>query len=201
MKLKSIILIIVGIMTAIMSYVLITHSADNNERPLDQNKAQTGVLADVGWRKVDQSSLNASNDQTIPAIANKYSDPKYHFTFSYPDGFKVRTINTDNYYIVVVENGHDSTIGFQLAISLSPTPTLGQNELRAIAGSLAIKDPQMVTVGAGSGGIAFVSDNQSFGGNSREVWFVYDGNLYQISTYMKNDALLRAVLGSWNFRD
>jgi hypothetical protein len=49
-------------------------------------------------------------------------------------------------------------------------------------------------------GLAFVSDNEAFGGRSREVWFVYDGYLYQISTYLGMDQLVQNVLASWTFR-
>lgn len=48
-------------------------------------------------------------------------------------------------------------------------------------------------------GVAFRSDNEAFGGDSREVWFPFNGYLYQISTYARLDPLLKAMFATWKF--
>ena len=48
-------------------------------------------------------------------------------------------------------------------------------------------------------GINFKSDNPTFDGDSREVWFVYKTNIYQISTYAHDDGLLQSELQTWTF--
>jgi hypothetical protein len=64
---------------------------------------------------------------------------------------------------------------------------------------LKISDEQSVEIGANHTGLAFKSDNAAFGGASREVWFVFRGNLYQISTYERLDPLLKAIFATWQF--
>jgi hypothetical protein len=59
---------------------------------------------------------------------------------------------------------------------------------------------QLVEVGPNYVGLAFKSDNQAFDGASREVWFVFRGNLYQISTYAWLDPLLQAIFKTWQFQ-
>ncbi len=44
-----------------------------------------------------------------------------------------------------------------------------------------------------------MSDNPAFAGASREVWFVFNTNLYQISTYTEFDELLKGLFGTWQF--
>jgi len=58
---------------------------------------------------------------------------------------------------------------------------------------------QPVEIGDDYTGVAFRSDNPAFGGASREVWFVFHGNLYQISTYEHLDSLLQTMFSTWKF--
>jgi hypothetical protein len=101
---------------------------------------------------------------------------------------------------VVVQDGKGN--GFQVVIA--PFDEVGSvlTKERVVADipDLVITDVQDVELGAKGRGIAFKSNNEAFGGSSREVWFVFDGHLYQISTYIKNDPLLQAVLGTWQFK-
>ena len=48
-------------------------------------------------------------------------------------------------------------------------------------------------------GYTFKSDNPAFDGASSDAWFVYRGSLYQLSTYARDDALLKRLLASWTF--
>lgn len=45
----------------------------------------------------------------------------------------------------------------------------------------------------------FQSDNPAFDGASREVWFVYNDYLYQISAYAEFDEFLKELFGTWQF--
>ena len=44
-------------------------------------------------------------------------------------------------------------------------------------------------------GYTFKSDNPAFDGASSDAWFVYRGSLYQLSTYARDDALLKRLIG------
>jgi len=48
-------------------------------------------------------------------------------------------------------------------------------------------------------GYTFKSNNPAFDGASSDAWFVYRGSLYQLSTYARDDALLKQLLSSWTF--
>jgi len=76
---------------------------------------------------------------------------------------------------------------------------------------LKISDAQELLIGEGRKGLAFMSDNPAFcaspepcvkegNGKSREVWFVFGGNLYQISTYAEQDEFLKRLFGTWQFK-
>jgi hypothetical protein len=73
--------------------------------------------------------------------------------------------------------------------------------------TLEIGDPSTSSGQVSYKGVAFKSDNEAFGGDSREVWFVYPEcnrgvchpQLYQISTYARLDPLLKSLFATWEF--
>ena len=91
--------------------------------------------------------------------------------------------------------------GFQISISPidEDIPALTVERIRQDLPNLLIESPQDVILGDAGKGVAFISNDSTFDGRSREVWFVFNRNLYQIRTYMKYDEVLRAVLSSWKF--
>lgn len=134
-----------------------------------------------------------------------YKDDTYKFSFNYPSGFTITEPVTALESSDVIQDAlliqDESGDGFQIIISsfTEPTDVLTPERVRADIPDLKIEAVQEVLLGNGGKGLAFKSNNDSFGGSSREVWFVFDGSLYQISTYIRNDPLLQAVLGTWEF--
>jgi hypothetical protein len=144
-------------------------------------------------------------DTIAPAEMSKtYADEEYKFSFKYPEAFTVNTIPNDmpdqSGKLIVVQNSTGQ--GFQMSI----TPTDGEvtvltpERIHQDLPDLAIHEPQEVIIGDGGKGLAFISDNETFSGGSREVWFVYGGAFYQISTYKRYDPFLQAVLQTWEFK-
>jgi len=66
---------------------------------------------------------------------------------------------------------------------------------------MRIEDVQEVEIGPNRKGIAFLSDNPNFGGRSRDVWFVYKKELYQITTYAEQDEFLKKMFSTWVFHE
>ncbi|MAF13679.1 MAG: hypothetical protein CMI53_02185, partial [Parcubacteria group bacterium] len=66
--------------------------------------------------------------------------------------------------------------------------------------NIIMEQLQEFLIGNGISGLAFISESESFG-TSREVWFVWDGNLFQISTYIESQDLLQEILRTWRFKN
>ena len=140
-----------------------------------------------------------SSSTPIPSLTQTYTDSAQHFSFNYPEGYSVREVSGDDTSRVLVIESASATDGIQIII----TPDYLDSSITAEAIHEAIPDmkvenPQSFPVGANSG-LAFQSDNSAFGGASREVWFVYNGFLYQISTYAESDELLKKIFETWTF--
>jgi hypothetical protein len=58
-------------------------------------------------------------------------------------------------------------------------------------------DPTEVVVD-GARGIKFFSKAPRMN-DTREVWFIYNGFLYEVTTYKELDAWLQPILQSWQF--
>jgi hypothetical protein len=64
---------------------------------------------------------------------------------------------------------------------------------------IALKDPQMFTLDGKARGTMFSSNDPAFNGASKEVWFVYKRDVYQVSSYLTYDELVKQILGTWRF--
>lgn len=173
------------------------------------------ILIAISLYKSVTSLSTISNSPSAPSedapvvvgeLSERYTNDKYAFSFSYPKGYTVRLMQDperDNASVILVQNASTS-VGFQIHIESTGEgfTELTKERIQTDLPGMLIKDPQEVVMGddknAGKG-IAFLSDDAAFGGNSREVWFVFNRNLYQIRTYAKYDPLLQAVLTSWKF--
>jgi hypothetical protein len=141
----------------------------------------------------------------VPPLGKTYANDAYGFSFSYPDGYAVQDAATDDATgarTILVQDAKGSGVQILISPFDDADQTIDEARIRADIPDLAVREPQPVQVGAdgsASTGLAFKSDNAAFNGDSREVWFAFRGNLYQISTYAGYDDFLKALLSTWHF--
>ena len=169
----------------------------------------------------ETSSQGSQTSISAYQYTQEYSHPTYHFSFKYPDGFTVSTIppvmsevepSAEGQGETVLVESADSKVGVQIVISPygSDVDITAEMIARDIP-EMKVSDAQELLVGEGRKGLAFMSDNPAFcaspepcaeegNGKAREVWFVFGGNLYQISTYAEQDEFLKGLFGTWQFK-
>lgn len=162
------------------------------------------ILAAIGWFAFSKGSVKygdeakmASSTEVAGTISptGEYNNTTYKFTANIPAGFKVRSVNPD---LLVIENAKSE--GIQISIApYNDISTLTVDMIKKDIPDMKITEAQEVEVGANYKGVAFKSDNPAFDGASREVWFVFKGNLYQISTYARMDDVLKSIFATWKF--
>ncbi len=142
----------------------------------------------------------AENEIKNYEYTETYTSKKYRFTFNYPKEFHVSEIPTGDQDVILIQNPNKE-VGAQILVSIAQEDVdLTADVIRKDLPDIEIGSPQKVEVGENRKGLSFVSDNENFGGKSREVWFIYDGNLYQISTYYEFDDFLKGLFKSWKFQ-
>lgn len=174
-----------------------------------------GVLVAVGggawWyfmhhASAPQSAQSQLPPYAVPGLTQDYSNPAYKFSLKMPADFTASDIPADpdgtpETIVLQDKNGN----GIQIVVSpfdedTNGSYTLTQARILQDVPDMQITDPQPIQVGNNYTGLAFKSDNEAFGGASREVWFVFRGNLYQISTYERLDDLLKGIFQTWQFQ-
>ncbi len=90
--------------------------------------------------------------------------------------------------------------GMQIYISLfdEPETTLTKERILQDLPDLKIDNDKQIKIAGVIDALRFDSANQS-GENTKEVWFVYNNFLYQISAVVDSEAVLEKMIGTWKF--
>lgn len=150
-------------------------------------------------------------EESAPALGPTYINKRFSFSVQMPQGFRAQELpGTDadgGGQIVTLQNAKGD--GVQILITKYPEDLheLTGNDVRAAIPDMRVVQDQVVEIGDDYRGVAFMSDNEAFGGASREVWFVYpecsrgvcQPYLFQISTYARLDPLLKSMFSTWKF--
>lgn len=155
-----------------------------------------------GFGEVRPSALNfGSGTYEGPPLSADYTNSKYGFSLDTPEGFTVGELppEENGAQAIVIQN--DAGEGIQIYVTpfSDDRRVLTEADIRADIPDMDIRSVEKIEIGPDHIGVAFLSDNEAFGGDSREVWFVFRGNLYQISTYARLDPLLQAMFSTWRF--
>lgn len=154
-------------------------------------------------QKVDVPKV--PEEYELPSFGDTYINNQYRFSLALPEGFVAREMKGADVVTVVLEEQAPSSEMGPAGIQITITPLeedilhLTKERIQTDIPDMQIEEVQPVEIGDGRSGIAFKSDVPAFGGESREVWFVFDSNLYQISTYARFDALLQTLFTTWKF--
>ncbi len=143
----------------------------------------------------------ATTPYVAPALTTPYTNGTYHFSLKLPDSFTAKEIpdaQGQGTSIVIQDSAGQ---GIQIAISPFEEDLhhLTAERIQQDVPDMTMTDVEPIQIGSDYSGVVFHSNNDAFGGDSREVWFVYQKNLYQVSTYARLDPLLRSIFSSWRF--
>lgn len=142
---------------------------------------------------------NAPEKYVVPALTKTYLNDEHRFSLSMPEDFIAHETQIGGATSIALESPRGDGVQILVSPFDEDIQALTEDRIRADLPDLAIVEPQTVEIGSQHTGIAFRSDNEEFGGTSREVWFVFRKNLYQISTYEHLDPLLQAIFATWQF--
>lgn len=125
-----------------------------------------------------------------------YKSLLLRFQVSYPEELSVREYTKGNTSTIVFEDPTGQQ-GFQVFVVPYDEPTVSEKRFKMDVPSGVMKDPIQITID-GVSATAFWSTNSLFG-ETREVWFIRDGFLYEITTYKDLDPWLSRIMTTWRF--
>lgn len=150
----------------------------------------------------DAEAQGAGNgDQATDRVSgNTFSSGKYHFSITYPDGYKASiSSDPDGNDTLIVQNSKSEGLQVRIEKMDTPVDAITESMIRNDIPNIVMNDSKNVTVGNVGKGVSFTSNNPAFGGNSREIWFAANGYFYQLSADMKYDDLVGNVIAGWVF--
>ena len=155
-----------------------------------------------GFGGVRPTGLSAPEiPYTGEPLSADYRNTTFGFSLKLPEGFAVSELPADEQggTAIVLQDAKGEGIQIYIVPADGGQSVLTAEDIRAALPDLMVESPETVEIGTKHKGVAFRSDNDAFGGDSREVWFYFRGDLYQISTYARLDGLLKAMFSTWTF--
>lgn len=155
-----------------------------------------------GFGGVRPSELSApAVPYTGAPLSADYKNERFGFALKLPDGFTASELPPDEQggTAVVLQDANGDGIQIYVVPAGEGQSVLTAEDIQTAIPDLMVASSEIVEIGTKHKGVAFRSDNDAFSSDSREVWFYFRGNLYQISTYARLDGLLKAMFSTWTF--
>jgi len=157
---------------------------------LSQGEAGETIISPEVAEKLTKSELNRT-----------YYYPQYRFSFQYPGELNASAFQEGDYGHTVLVQQPNERAGFQIFIASfdEAGPITKERILRDLP-DMVIDQPQHVIIGQDKiTALIFFSHEPSLG-RTREVWFIYGGHLYQMSTFAGLDGFIGRILETWKFQ-
>ena len=161
---------------------------------------------------------NLANSENLDEM---YNNSEFNFSFKKPYSYSIGEFGDNDAKTILIQPGQNKDsievrpqqnqgAGFQILITPfdelnavitqerinKEIPNMKVESVKEI--SITGKDTQGNPVYLK--GLEFESDNPVFGGSSTEIWFVYSGNLYQLSGYPDSMPIMEEVIKTWKFQ-
>jgi hypothetical protein len=133
----------------------------------------------------------------VPRGWRLYRNDPYDFSVFVPPNLVVREYDEGGGAQTIVFEDETSAEGFQVFVLPYDGETITEERFLQDAPSGVMREPLDVLVG-GVPATAFFGE-QSLMGETREVWFIRGGLLFEVTTYKQLDAWLAEIMDTWRF--
>ncbi len=134
----------------------------------------------------------------------QFIHPRYGFSVVVPKDLEIIRVDEGEgtETVVFTPTAEDAAAVMQVFVTPYLPSEITEERLRKDVPGGEIKDITEVLIGAGSDirAVRFSSQHPGLG-EAREVWFLRNGYLFEVTTRMANDAWLATVLKTWQFAE
>ena len=133
-----------------------------------------------------------------------YEDTDYGFSFFYPENFSVGAFSDEEGTKTILVQNAEEGVGVQIFISaFDEDIVLNADRIKKELPDIAMSDVKNIVLGglASKYDVQAVSFKTGTAGadESREVWLVAKGNLYQISIPIQSEKLISDIITTWQW--
>lgn len=152
---------------------------------------------------ISASATTALDQRTVKVESsdqnkNKYINDKFNFSLEYPEELTVSEYAEVGGAQTITFQKGDELYGFQIFITPYDKKEITKERILLDIPSGRVENPLEVVIGDNIQALAFLSSNSAMG-DTREVWFIKNGHLFEITTYISQDAWLAEILKSLKF--
>lgn len=161
------------------------------------------VIASIGYYQsellvesgISFTPVTSSSTTPIALSSTRYQEALVPFSFELPKDFKVRIIKETEGIAYVVADAEQKN-GFQIYTRTfdEPNAKITEARIKRDISNIVMTHVQKISVEK-TEGVSFIGSDT----NTREIWFVYGGLLYQINAPVQQEVLLQKVLATWQF--
>jgi hypothetical protein len=126
-----------------------------------------------------------------------YQNEKYRFSLRYPEGLQIKEFDEGYDSATISFENLQSGEGFQIFVTPYLADTISDERFKKDQPSGVIMEPVEVIID-NMRATMFFGQNQTMG-DTREVWFIKNKYLYEVTTYKQLDAWLATIMQSWKF--
>jgi len=157
------------------------------------------ALATNGASSTPSASTSSETAATFVAPAGYvlYRNQPYHFSFYYPPNLQVHTFNEEEGAFTVALQDPTTNEGFEVYVTPYRGTQITEAEFKLDEPSGVIREQTDVMID-GVRATMFYGNNPIMG-DTREVWFIRGGLLYEVTTYKQLDTWLAQIMQTWQF--
>lgn len=134
--------------------------------------------------------------QAVSADLRSYTNRAYHFYIEFPKGLVGHEYAEHDGAMSVTFQNPETNAGFQVYVTPYAGKQIDDARFKLDNPSGVRIDPTPVVV---DGVTATMFFSKNVIGDTREVWFIHDGYLYEVTSYKELDAWLAEIMRSWKF--
>jgi len=165
------------------------------------NQSQSSLKTKTDLSDTETSEKNSTKDpNAVPLGYKRYDNAWNRFFLFYPEYLSVREYKEENgsFTITFEEKEGGGGRGFQVFILPYEGKTIDKNRFSLDIPSGIIKEPVDIVINGSIPATVFWSTDQILG-ETREVWFIHKGFLYEITTFAEYDSWLAEIMTYWKF--
>jgi hypothetical protein len=154
-------------------------------------------------RNVKHSVFDTLAPDTTQTVATstlgmrEYQSTAYHFSLLYPNYLKVSTFDEGGGATTITFQNVEKSEGFQIFIVPYEGTQVSEQRFKEDVPS-GVRESLKTIVVDGAAGEAFYSTDANLG-DTREVWVVHGGFLYELTTHKSLETWLGGIIQTWKF--
>ncbi|MDO8430087.1 MAG: hypothetical protein Q7S73_01855 [bacterium] len=141
-------------------------------------------------------SVTSSLELSVPPGMWPYKSPIFRFFFFYPDDLKIKEYAGGSDTTITFDNAKTGR-GFQIFIVPYAEDHITPEQFKKDLPSGVMENPVEILID-GTKAMMFYSKNAAMG-DMREVWFIKNSFLYEVTTYRELDSWLSSIMQTWQF--